>query len=69
MDTFNNIIYQINQVAFLSKCVNNRPNAVFRDKKAMKCLSSLHNMYIVMPAEKPPNDIVFVSILTITSVL
>ena len=44
----------------LKNCVNARPKSVFKDKEAMKCLSSIHDKYVVVPADKASNNIVFV---------
>jgi hypothetical protein len=40
--------------------VNSRPKSVFKDQEAVKCLSSLHDKYVIVPAEKASNNIVFV---------
>jgi hypothetical protein len=34
----------------LKNCVNSRPKSVFKDKKVVKCLSSLHAKYVIVPA-------------------
>ena len=44
----------------LKNCVNARPQSVFKDKEAVKCLSSIHDKYVVVPADKAPNNVVFV---------
>ena len=44
----------------LRKCVNPRPSSVFRDREALNCFSSLHDKYVVTPADKASNNIVFV---------
>ena len=44
----------------LKNCVNSRPKSVFKDQEAVKCLSSLHDKYVVVPADKASNNIVFV---------
>jgi hypothetical protein len=44
----------------LKKCVNSRPKSVFKDQEAVKCLSSLHDKYVIVPAVKASNNIVFV---------
>jgi hypothetical protein len=41
----------------LKKCVN---KSVFKDQEAVKCLSSLHDKYVIVPADKASNNIVFV---------
>jgi hypothetical protein len=41
----------------LKTCVNSRPKSVFKDQAAVKCLSSLHDNYGIVPAS---NNIVFV---------
>ena len=40
--------------------VNSRPKSVFKDQEALKCLSSLHDKYVIVPADKASNNIVFV---------
>jgi hypothetical protein len=37
-----------------------RPKSVFKDQEAVKCLSSLHDRYAIVPADKASNNIVFV---------
>jgi hypothetical protein len=44
----------------LKHCVNSRPKSVFKDQEAVKCLSSLHAKYVIVPADKASNNIVFV---------
>ena len=44
----------------LKNCVNDRPKSVFKDKDAVKCLSDLHDKYVVVPADKAANNVVFV---------
>ena len=44
----------------LKNCVNSRPKSVFKDQEAVKCLSSLHDKYAIVPADKASNNIVFV---------
>jgi hypothetical protein len=34
----------------LNNCVNSRPKSVFKDQVAVKCLSSLHDKYVIVPA-------------------
>jgi hypothetical protein len=41
-------------------CINSRPKSVFKDQEAVKCLSSLHGKYVIFPADKASNNIVFV---------
>ena len=53
----------------LKNCVNNRPKSVFKDKQAMRCLSSLHDKYVVVPADKASNNIVLFVKIIITSAL
>ena len=36
----------------LKNCVNSRPKSVFKDQEAVKCLSSLHDKYVIVPADK-----------------
>jgi hypothetical protein len=35
-----------------------RPKSVFKDQEAVKCLSSLHDRYVIVPADKTSNNIV-----------
>ena len=44
----------------LKNCVNSRPKSVFKDQEAVKCLSSLHDKYVTVPADNTSNNIVFV---------
>jgi hypothetical protein len=37
-----------------------RPKSVFKDQEAVKRLSSLHDKYVIVPADKASNNIVFV---------
>ena len=48
------------QIHKLKNCVNSRPKSVFKDQEAVKCLSSLHDKYVIVPADKASNNIVFV---------
>jgi hypothetical protein len=41
-------------------CVNSRPKSVLKYQEAVKCFCSLHNTYIIVPADKASNNIVFV---------
>ena len=43
----------------LKNCVNSRPKSVFKDQEVVKCLSSLHDKYVIVP-DKASNNIVFV---------
>ena len=43
----------------LKNCVNSRPKSVFKDQEAVTCLSSLHDTYVIVPADKASNNIVF----------
>jgi hypothetical protein len=36
------------------------PKSVFKDQEAVKCLSSLHDKCVIVPADKASNNIVFV---------
>jgi hypothetical protein len=42
----------------LKNCVNSRPKSVFKDQEVVKCLSSLHDKYVIVP-DKASNNIVF----------
>ena len=44
----------------LKNCVSSRPKSVFKDQETVKCLSSLHDKYVIVPADKVSNNIVFV---------
>jgi hypothetical protein len=44
----------------LKNCVNSRPKSVFKDQEAVKCLSSLHDKYVIVPVDKASNNIVCV---------
>jgi hypothetical protein len=44
----------------LKNCVDSRPKSVFKDQEAVKCLSSPHDKYFIIPADKASNNIVFV---------
>jgi hypothetical protein len=41
-------------------CVNSRTKSVFKDQEAVKCLSSLHDNYVIVPEDKASSNIVFV---------
>jgi hypothetical protein len=36
----------------LINCVNSRPKSVFKDQEVVKCLFSLHDKYVIVPADK-----------------
>jgi hypothetical protein len=44
----------------LKNCVNSRPKSVFKNQEAVKYLTSLHDKYVIVPADKASNNIVFV---------
>ena len=44
----------------LKNCVNSQPTSVFKNQEAVKCPSSLHDKYVIVPANKASNNIVFV---------
>ena len=44
----------------LKNCVNSRFKSVFKDQEAVKCLSSLHDKYDIVPVDKAFNNIVCV---------
>ena len=44
----------------LKNCVNSRTKSVFKDQEAVKCISSLHDKYVIVPVDKASNNIVFV---------
>ena len=41
----------------LKTCVNSRPKSVFKDQEAVKCLTSLDDKYVIVPADKASNNI------------
>ena len=48
------------RIGHLKFHINRRPTSVFKDPDAVKCLTKLHNKYVVVPADKAANNIVFV---------
>jgi hypothetical protein len=38
----------------LKNCVNSRPKSIFKDQEAVKCLSSLHGKYVIVPVTRLP---------------
>ena len=48
------------QIRKVKNCVNSLPKSVCKDQEAVKCLSSLHDKYVIVPANKASNKIVFV---------
>ena len=44
----------------LQSCYQSRPKSIFSDLKTRKCLTSLHHKYVIVPADKAANNIVFV---------
>ena len=48
------------RIHVLKTCVNSRPKSVCKDQEAVKCFSSLHDKYVIVPADKASNNIVFV---------
>jgi hypothetical protein len=50
-DNGNRLIVQ-GRIHKLKNCVNSRPKSVFKDQEADKCLSSLHDKYVIVPADK-----------------
>jgi hypothetical protein len=49
----------LNDIQLTSDYIS-RPKSVFKDQEAVKCLSSLHDKYVIVPADKASNNIVFV---------
>ena len=41
----------------LKNCVNSRPKSVFKNQEAVKCLTSLDDKYVIVPADKTSNNI------------
>ena len=41
----------------LKNCVSSRPKSVFKDQETVKCLSSLHDKYVIVHADKASNNI------------
>ena len=48
------------RIANLRKHTYKRPKSVFNDHEALDCLSSLQDKYVIVPADKASNNIVFV---------
>jgi hypothetical protein len=44
----------------LKNCVNSRLMSVFKHQEAVMCVSSIHDKYVIVPADKASNNIVFV---------
>ena len=48
------------RIGRLKSHIHRRPISVFKDPDAMKCLTELHDKYVVVPADKAANNFVFV---------
>ena len=48
------------RIFVLRRTFNNKPKSVFNHKAVAKCLSSLHDKYVIVPTDKAANNIVFV---------
>ena len=48
------------RIANLRKRSHKRPKSVFKDREALDCLTSLQDKYVIVPADKASNNIVFV---------
>ena len=44
----------------LSKSMSTKSHTIFKDPKVAECLSSLHRDFVVVPADKAANNVVFV---------
>ena len=44
----------------LERSMNTRARSIFKDPNVAECLSHLHDKYVVVPADKAPNNIVFI---------
>ena len=44
----------------LSKSISTKPRSVFKNNNVKECLSKLHNDYVVVPADKAANNVVFI---------
>ena len=40
--------------------VNNKPKSVFNEHQVISNLADLHDHYVIVPADKTPNNVVFV---------
>ena len=40
--------------------MKSKVNCVFKDKDVVQCLTSLQNKYVIVPADKAPNNMVFI---------
>ena len=49
-----------NRIRRLKCRLRSRPTSVFKDPDAVKCLQKIHDKYVVVPADKAANNIVFV---------
>ena len=49
-----------NRISRLKCRIRSRPISVFKNPDAAKCLAKLHDKYVVVPADKAANNIVFV---------
>ena len=55
-----NYIYMNSWKIVFSLTTAHRITSVFKDQEAVKRLSSLHDKYVIVPADKASNNIVFV---------
>ena len=44
----------------LTRSINNKPKSVFSDTDVTEHLADLHNRYVIVPADKASNNVVFV---------
>ena len=48
------------RVFVLKHTFNSKPKTIFRDSTVSSCLSELHDKYVIVPADKASNNVVFV---------
>ena len=53
----NKISHRISKLKYFMK---SKVNCVFQDKDVVQCLISLQNKYVIVPADKAPNNMVFI---------
>ena len=53
----NKISHRISKLKYFMK---SKVNCVFKDKDVVQCLTSLQNKYVIVPADKAPNNMVFI---------
>ena len=48
------------KMSMACRYVNNKPHSVFNDHQVISNLADLHDHYVIVPADKAPNNVVFV---------